>query len=185
MEMKADLERVTAWLTDASKAVPWEYFMLPVAGQEKPVYRERVYCYELYHQWRCRWGNDFLYSLSGEIDKQGHPIVRCGAKPDFLVHSPGTMTNLLAVEVKPCNAALTKMVKDLKTLTLFRRSLGNGKNYFAAYFWVYGHSMADWRSLAEKLVTRARDEVEIDLKLVQPAIHTQAGEAVHFVAWED
>ncbi|MEZ5417441.1 MAG: hypothetical protein R2708_08860 [Vicinamibacterales bacterium] len=122
--MQQDLDAVTAALFDAATAVPADYAMLPVAKRESPIYRERVYCYELYHQWRMRWRDQWPYSLSGEIDKAGHPIVRPNTKPDFLVHDPGTMRNLLALEVKPANTSIKKALKDLRTLTYLRRDLG-------------------------------------------------------------
>jgi hypothetical protein len=81
-----------------------EYFQLPIAEADA-VYRERVYCYELYHQLRRLW-RDFPFSLGGEVDKEGHPHFKngpyAGAKPDLLVHWPGNMDgNLACVEVKP------------------------------------------------------------------------------------
>ena len=39
-------------LTNATARVPEVYCQLPVAGEKSPIYRERVYCYELYHQLR-------------------------------------------------------------------------------------------------------------------------------------
>jgi hypothetical protein len=56
--------------------------------------------------------------LSGEISKQGHPIIRPIA-PDLVFHRPGEMDNLVVVEVKPVNAALNGILKDLETLTYF------------------------------------------------------------------
>jgi hypothetical protein len=57
--------------------------------------------------------------LSGEIDKQGHPLIRQFA-PDFVFHAPGQMDdNLLVVEVKPVNAATEGIRKDLETLEYF------------------------------------------------------------------
>src|SRR5437867_7565620 len=104
------LIKVLDWLRRASQQVGEEYMMLPVAGAD-PQYRERVYCYELYHQWRCQWPTRFPYALSGETDKRKHAHVRGkyldDIKPDFLVHEPGNMdpdSNLLAVEVKAANA---------------------------------------------------------------------------------
>lgn len=182
--MTKDLESVTTWLTAASAAVPSGYFALPVAGQEKPIYRERVYCYELYHQWRSRWPKDFDYSIGGEIDKSGNRLVRSGAKPDFLVHVPGVMDNLLAMEVKPANGERRKMARDLSTLTYFRRALGDDENYFAAYFWIYGLRESQWRRLAADLVVRTRGQPSVDLRLVQPVIHSRAGEPMTVVTWE-
>lgn len=82
--MQKSLDQVTNWILDASERLGQEYFQLPVAGEE-PQYRERVYCYELYHLWRCNWSNHFQFSLSGEVDKQNHPIIRKNAKPDYLL----------------------------------------------------------------------------------------------------
>ncbi len=67
-------------------------------------YRERVYCYELYHQLRKILGDDYDYMLDGELDKKSHPIFKkkIGAKiPDFVVHHRGVMEhNLVIIEVK-------------------------------------------------------------------------------------
>jgi hypothetical protein len=92
-------------LARASARIDGEYFQLPVADADS-VYRERVYCYELYHQLRSLW-NGFPFSLGGEVDKMKHPFFENGpcatAKPDLLVHRPGDMNrNLACVEVKPC-----------------------------------------------------------------------------------
>ena len=62
---------------NASLLITAEYFQLPVADADS-VYRERVYCYELYHQLRGSCGN-FPFSLGGEVDKIGHPHFRNGA----------------------------------------------------------------------------------------------------------
>ena len=102
--MEEPLRLVTEWLLCASSLVDEDYIQLPVADSEDLEYRERVYCYELYHQWRMHWPKNFPFSLSGELDKSGHPLIRDKSKPDFLVHIPGQMTNLLIVEVKPKNA---------------------------------------------------------------------------------
>ena len=67
-------------------------------------YRERVYCYELYHQLRKLLGDDYDYMLDGELDKKAHPIIEknIGAKiPDFVVHYRSYMDhNLVIIEVK-------------------------------------------------------------------------------------
>jgi hypothetical protein len=84
--MERELDIVTEGLLCASSQVGDEYFQLPVAGKEEPEYRERVYCYELYHLWRCHWPKGFRFSLCGEVDKKGHPLVRGEPKPDYLVH---------------------------------------------------------------------------------------------------
>src|SRR5436190_20478307 len=92
-------------LLNATTSVASNYFQLPMAGQEKRKYRERCYCYELYHQMRQQMGNASVYSLAGEIDKGDQVIYKDTylnyKKPDFLFHECGVMVNnLLVVEVK-------------------------------------------------------------------------------------
>lgn len=92
-------------LSTACERVGQDYVMLAVAGGS-PIYRERVYCYELYHQFRLLTGNVPAEEprLFGEVDKKGHPSVSDDIKgtiPDFLVHVPGSMEfNVACVEVK-------------------------------------------------------------------------------------
>lgn len=102
-----DLQRIRKLLAKASAAISQNYFMLPVAhyaGEEPLVqYRERVYAYELYHQLRVLWP-DWKYSLAGEVDKSGHPVIRGGeldkAKPDLLIQG-----EFLSASARPWAAA--------------------------------------------------------------------------------
>jgi hypothetical protein len=114
------------------------YFNLPIDGGEA-VFRERVYCYELYHQLRRRWPPACPYVLNGEVDKRAHPILRkLGAEfsiPDFLVHIPGNMGgNHAIIEVKSANAPSAGISKDLTTLARFRDAVG----YERAIYLFYG-----------------------------------------------
>jgi len=116
------------------------YFQLSVATKEgdKKIFRERVYCYELYHQLRCILGDCFPYKLDGEVDKGGHPIIRKRKTPDLIVHKPGEMNqNLVVIEVKPISVKghLKELEKDLETLQYF---LGEEGRYYHAIMLVYG-----------------------------------------------
>ena len=110
-------------LRQATGQIDEDYFQLPTAGQDDAIYRERVYCYELYHQLRSGWPLDSPFRLSGEIDKTGHPLIRDGplrrVKPDLLVHIPGQMANAVAIEVKPVSLNTNGLTKDLETLSGF------------------------------------------------------------------
>jgi len=184
--MDKELAMVTDWLLCASSLVGREFIQLPVAGAEEQKYRERVYCYELYHRWRCHWPEGFPFSLSGEVDKAGHSLIRESPKPDFLVHIPGQMTNLLIMEIKPKNADDTKMADDLVKLTHFRRDLkdrdNNPANYYEAYFWVYGLPIAEWLQLRSK-IKKASDGKDVDYSLIKCFIHEQAGTKASQVDW--
>lgn len=125
-------------LSEATACVGETYFLLPIDGGD-PVYRERVYCYELYHQMRLLWRDEFGYTLGGEVDKSGHPKIRGerirGAKPDFLVHKPGHMEgNYAVVEVKPIPVGPAAMLADVEKLAEFRADAG----YQRAIYLIYG-----------------------------------------------
>ena len=114
------------------------YFQLPVAEGDEPIYRERVYCYELYHQLRYMLSNSFPYKLNGEVDKSGHPIIRNAKKPDFIIHQPGHMEhNLIVIEVKPVTVKdrLNEFREDLNTLKWFL----NEAKYYRAIMLIYGN----------------------------------------------
>lgn len=124
------LDHVVDLLKRATHEIPAEYFRLPVTDIPLGKWRERVYCYELYHQLRCIWSKGFRYSLGGEVDKISCPNFRetkiPRAKPDLLVHSPGNMRdNLAVIEVKPTVGLSTARVrKDIRTLKYFKSNAG-------------------------------------------------------------
>ena len=75
------IERFLKLLIEATARVPLHYFQLPVAEREDPIYRERVYCYELYHQLRtlledrdlparCRRAAETHYALEPACERQ-------------------------------------------------------------------------------------------------------------------
>ena len=177
-----DLTRI---LEEATRRVPKEYFQLPVAGQEDPVYRERVYCYELYHHVRSLWPESTDYSLCGEADKAGHRLIRGDnldkTKPDFWVHVPGRMDNELVMEVKPINAQKNGVEKDLQTLTAYRRYA----EYRRAILLVYGGATDDFYQFKEVLEAIAAQDTgdSIDLGLLELWYHPAPGEAAVSVEW--
>ena len=116
------IKRFLKLLVDATQKIQSRYFQLPIAGQDEAIYRERVYCYELYHQLRNLLEADKQlagYTLNGEIDKRAHPIINLSCIPDFLIHIPGKMDNLIIIEVKQVNANPEEIKKDYKKLSDF------------------------------------------------------------------
>lgn len=167
------MEGFNAIFRAATAAVPLEYFQLPVANG-RAIYRERVYCYELYHQLRLRWPNPSDFALNGEIDKAAHPVLKHmgvnGQKPDFLVHRPGGMDdNYAIIEVKPCRVSNNDIKKDIKTLSLFQGTVG----YARAFLLIYRDT------ISECLLTRVRTIAEATegLQPVELWLHAAAGEA--------
>jgi hypothetical protein len=150
--LEKDLAVFLDALERATREVPEGYFQLPVAGKETPIYRERVYCYELYHRLRLALPADFRYSLAGEVDKSGHPIIRQPPlnhrKPDLLVHSPGNMErNLLAVEVKPGTTKSRDLAKDIETVLSCLRQA----EYEYGMILLYGGRRRQWLGKLRKL----------------------------------
>lgn len=86
------------------------YFKIGEAESTELKYRERVYCYELYHQLRNRLGDSYTYKVDGELDKRGHPVIK-PCIPDFVVHVPSRMDrNLVVVEVKHIQNELSSAI---------------------------------------------------------------------------
>lgn len=132
------MEELNDIIKGGTAAIELPYFLLPI-HEGDPVYRERVYCYELYHQMRRRWPDACVYSLNGEVDKRSHatmvPLVGA-VKPDFLVHTPGNMDgNHAVIEVKSQAADGPGIRKDIATLSNFVAHGGYGRAIYLIYGW--------------------------------------------------
>jgi hypothetical protein len=175
--MEHDLAQFLRILAQSCAEVADGYFQLAQAAGDE-VYRERVYCYELYHQMRSRWGN-FPYSLGGEIDKSGHPLFRHGpysqSKPDFLVHVPGDMgQNLAIVEVKATTATPEALLADIRKLAWF---CGNA-SYSSAILLVYGDDVR-FDALQDRLVEGIRYPGDQRISILK---HVRVGSPAELVA---
>lgn len=168
-QREAHYQQFLAWFEQATALIPIQYMLLPVAYQSDPIYRERVYCYELYHQLRVAIDLNFPYLLGGEVDKTGHQIM-CSLgldkiKPDLVVHQPGDMGgNLVVMEVKPVIAMTADIQKDLRNLTRFVSLAG----YHRAIYLVYSGTCQEFDSFRERAVRLAQDveENQIDLRVI-------------------
>lgn len=109
-------------LVESIAAIDREYFSVDRYAAT-PTWRQRVYCYELYHNLRCALGNGFPYVLHGEIDKRGHAWVKSvlgyEPNPDFVVHAAGTQGGLAVVEVEPADCDVGAATEDVKKLRDF------------------------------------------------------------------
>ncbi|WP_072395606.1 hypothetical protein [Hyphomicrobium sp. CS1GBMeth3] len=172
------MHRLTRILTRATRDIAPEYFRLNIDGGD-PVYRERVYCYELYHRMRIRWPHDTDYRLNGEIDKAAHPILMqlgaAHAKPDFLVHRPGHMAgNHAIIEVKTFRAGNAEIRSDLEKLALFLNVVG----YQRAIYLVFGEG-ADLQVLNR--IANVANQIP-NLPPVEVWLHQEAGTAARCAA---
>ena len=177
------LSLVTDALIEATQYVEDIYFQLPVAGREEPQFRERVYCYELYHQMRRCWPN-VPHRITGEIDKNGHLWIYHGplnnSKPDFTIHIPGRMAdNLLVVEVKAFAPNDGQIVTDLRKLTGYCRTA----DYFAAYYLIYGFNAVGATVFSSRCKQLAARDAEIDLSRIVLFNHSAPLKPASHVAW--
>lgn len=118
-------------LDTATEELQQSYFQVQRYGME-PAWRERAYCYELYHLLRCHLPEDFPFTLHGEIDKAGHEDItrhfgrRKRPNPDFIVHTPGgrgKTANLVIIEVKRSEAEIKEIKEDLWKLRKFLKKV--------------------------------------------------------------
>lgn len=164
----------------ATGLIPEIYYNLPIAGGS-PKYRERVYCYELYHILRDILPNDFPYVLSGEVDKSGHPVIAnaCGEIiPDFLVHKPGQMesdSNLAIVEVKSISGARTDRENRgiLEDFNKIKCMLNLENGYYKAIILVFGNGDdVRYENIRLEFNGRCRDYID----RIELLFHKQAGQ---------
>ena len=174
------MDQLTDIFQQATSRIETAYFQVQLDGGD-PIYRERVYCYELYHQLRCLWPEDTPFYLNGELDKRAHPLlIELGAdyaKPDLLVHRPGYMAgNNTIIEVKSSNAARDGIEKDLKTLALFRTDVG----YQRAIYLVFGHE-------SPRAIERVRHIAKEfnGLPPIELWAHLNPGEPAREVGWDE
>ena len=171
------MEELTGIIEEATARVGEEYFRLKIDGGDS-IYRERVYCYELYHQMRCWWPTNTPFLVQGEVDKSHHPMFLPGLWkiPDFLIHTPGDRRgNHTVIEVKPAKVNKSGSIrrnpegirKDLKTLSRFMSEA----RYQRAIYLIYGCKAADFAEHVKEIA----DEFE-ELVLIELWLHEKSGE---------
>jgi hypothetical protein len=134
----------------ALSQVELDYFKLETNYEPPGIVRERVFCYELYHQLRNGMATKLDLTLNGEIDKSGHDdfAKKDQKNPDFVFHIPGTHTgNTLVIEVKGKLAPLDDIEKDFNTITTFIEKY----TYKAGVFVLYNHSLESLKQSAGQL----------------------------------
>lgn len=152
-------------LEQASRAIDSSYFLLPIVGWDRPIKRERVYCYELYHQLRLALHGSQLI-LTGEPDKRGHPDFP-PINPDFIFHTPGTHQDNSAVLEVECRLGSKHLIKDLRNLKTMR-----DRGYRTLVLLFFANNKVPWSRLRQ-----ASDIADIDLTEITILIHRAVGEA--------
>lgn len=129
-DIRSDLNIAMSLIINATSRIPSTYFNPRLWGIGLG-YRERIYCYELYHQMRSGFDSVHFsvpYVINGELDKSG-TYADILLKPDFIFHIPGDLeNNLLAIEVKRGpQLKMLSLRKDLTDLKTLRTKLGYHK----------------------------------------------------------
>lgn len=133
----------------ALSQVELDYFKLETNYEPPGIVRERVFCYEFYHQIR-KIMTDSDLKLNSEIDKRGHPDFAPGGwkNPDFVIHTPGTHeNNTFIIEVKG-KLEPKKIGEDIKKIITFIEEY----QYKAGVFVLYNHSLESLKQSAGQLL---------------------------------
>lgn len=152
-------------LKQATAAIGSSYFLLPITGRDRPIKRERVYCYELFHQLRIALGDSKL-TLTGEPDKRGRPDFP-PINPDFILHTPGTHKDNSAVVEVECRVGLKHLVKDLRNLKTMR-----DRGYGTLVLLLFATQRVPWSKLEQ-----ASAQADIGIGEITVLLHRSAGQA--------
>lgn len=127
-------------IANAAEKVDATYLKLKTTYSDDGIVRERVFCYELYHQLRLLHTSKEKLIINGEIDKRGHPDFKNGGEknPDFVFHIPGgNESNTIILEVK--GTIGSDIPKDLETISHFILK----QSYQIGILLVYNHNLKD------------------------------------------
>ena len=131
-------------LFEAISKINTQYFRVKLAYFNQTIYRENVYCYELYHQLRKLLGEDFPYILSGEVDKASHPDIvdRClEFKSEFLIHQPGIIDEDSFLSILNVCSLETAFRQSEKVIDKFNRMVcatTHDGGYYRGIMLIYG-----------------------------------------------
>jgi hypothetical protein len=163
---RQSFEQYLQVLADACQRVDQLYFNVPTVTEITDArefltvsrYRERVYCYELYHHQRRLLEESGLHEqhllLNAETDKSGTVYSRWigRRKPDFILHRPGEGTHNIAItEVKPSTGPISEIEADLRKLKRFLKP--RPMNYFGAVSLIYGDDAGAMEAIRGRLRT--------------------------------
>jgi UDP-2,4-diacetamido-2,4,6-trideoxy-beta-L-altropyranose hydrolase len=144
-----------------------KYFKISIfdSGNKKLKYRERVYCYEAYHQLRCKlYNSDFI--LFGEEDKRGNDdkTKKYDKIPDFIFHVPGEERNYIIIEVKSVLTREVDLEKDYDKIKTFLKK----RKYKYGILLIFGYEIDNKNIInsIEKIKTKIIEDKIENVKLI-------------------
>lgn len=149
------------------------YINIPILnnGKKTKIHRERVYCYELYHQLRCQLSKiyDKDYFLFGEEDKRGiYKKYELNKIPDFIFHIPGSNNNIVIIEVKSITAKRDGILKDFYKIRDFIKH----NNYKYGILLFFGEGNGQIPDVIDKI---KREIMEKNIKNIKIIWHKYTG----------
>lgn len=161
--MDEKVESFVEMIEDSLENVGDEYYKITTTYESSGIVRERVFCYELYHQMRLVQSARGLtdVQIHGEIDKSGHVAFDRNARknPDFVFHIPGMMQgNAIVVEVKGKIEGNYQegVYKDIVTLSKFT---DNKHYYHSGVLIIYNYTYDEFlRKIGEFLKNRLQEK---------------------------
>lgn len=139
IEAKETLELIKEALSEIEGC----YFRVETSDNKDKIVRERVFCYELYHQIRKLQPKSKGIIVNAEIDKRGREKIalKDQKNPDLIFHIPGNdLNNVLICEVKG-KMGRKGIKKDFETISTFLEKY----DYVAGAFILYGHSFEKFK----------------------------------------
>lgn len=146
-------DRYIRLVYDAVKLVEYRYILINRYDEITPVKRERVFCYELYHQMRCLQNRRELgkWIINGEIDKRGQQSFN-NENPDFIFHSQGNNKNYIVIEVK------TNTKNHDGDFVKIKKMMSNSINYKYGIFILIGWDMKWFKNYRESIIDDFQSE---------------------------
>ena len=169
--MDEKVESFVEMIKDSLENVGDEYYKITTTYESSGIVRERVFCYELYHQMRLVQSARGLtdVQIHGEIDKSGHIAFDRNARknPDFVFHIPSMMQgNAIVVEVKGKIEGNYQegVYKDIVTLSKFT----NNKHYYhSGVLIIYNYNYDEFlRKIGEFLMNRLQENKVLTDKII-------------------
>ena len=160
--MDEKVESFVEMITGSLENVGDEYYKITTTYESSGIVRERVFCYELYHQMRLVQYERGLTDaqIHGEIDKSGHVAFDKNTRknPDFVFHVPGMMQgNAIVVEIKGKLEGTYQegVYKDIVTLS---KSTDNKHYYHSGVLIIYNYTYDEFlRKIGEFLKNRLQE----------------------------
>lgn len=165
MNKKEVTEECFRILKEGIDKVEEKYFNFAIVGKDKDVstiYRERVYCYEIYHQVRILQDNEYSLikesvDINCEPDKRGNTWFKEPVNPDMIFHKAGNIDeNYLVLEVKnnlngEINDSDDKPIGVYKDIINLYRFIKDS-NYEMACFYLYGQEADKIKEVIPKVL---------------------------------